>query len=465
MKENFNVEAIKKIWQDRLNSLQPLVEREVALKNGLAFEPCVSDECPDKYVEVASRLVAIQTAKGEIKREDISASDQDKIKYYAKKNGVSFENAIAELVHDAYYVNYDVLEARHVVGVLSEFDGIYAELSSPAEFPMNLMEAENRKWLMRNNNGVPVEERMAWLLEVYRPELAEVKVVNHDYDMLPRSRQQLSAEEIENIKSTLASFADENKNIDKIFHEKNEKYFMALCARLKETGSSFEEFVTKHTDLRYTHCYRADIVPAVKQMVEAYRYYKNTTQGITTQDKYLRSKIEAAQNVTGIHTTKELFDYLNIENDNPSHEAQTMSKADLARKEISVVATLTTLYPDKNIGDNFATNHEKLYDDVQLLTERLGYKTINDFLANHGFTRANAYAKGDRIIYLSERDLLYYRFATSTDSQEDIMERFKECGIAEVDPYENLKIYRRLGLNKQDSTQVRKTSINPKSKQ
>ena len=45
------------------------------------------------------------------------------------------------------------------------------------------------------------------------------------------------------------------------------------------------------------------------------------------------------------------------------------------------------------------------------------------------------------------------------------MEKFKECGVAEVDPYENLKIYRRLGLNKQDSTQVNKTGTSPKSKQ
>ena len=130
MNKNIEKEAVKKIWQDRLKSIQPLVQRELAVQNGLTFEPCVSDECPDKYVEVASRLVAIQSAKGEIKREDISASDQDKIKYYAKKNGLTFDSAINELVHDAYYVNYDVVDARHVVSVLAEFDGLYAELSS-----------------------------------------------------------------------------------------------------------------------------------------------------------------------------------------------------------------------------------------------------------------------------------------------------------------------------------------------
>ena len=166
--------------------------------------------------------------------------------------------------------------------------------------------------------------------------------------------------------------------------------------------------------------------------------------------------------MTGIHATKELFDYLHIENDNVSHIAKTMSLTEIARKEKSVVDQLTQLYPSKKIDGNFATQHEKLYDDLQLLTERLGFDTINDFLAKHGFSRENAYAKGDRIIYLSERDLLYYHFATSTDSQEEIMERFKECGIAEVDPYENLKIYRRLGLNKQDSTQVIKTSTSQK---
>ena len=119
MKEGLNLDAAKKLWRMKLEQRKTLVEREIARKQSAEpLVPCVSDACPEKYVELASRLVALQTKQGEFKREDIAVSDMNKIKDFGKARKLSFAEAVAVLVDNDAYVNYDVIEARHILRFL-----------------------------------------------------------------------------------------------------------------------------------------------------------------------------------------------------------------------------------------------------------------------------------------------------------------------------------------------------------
>ena len=393
MKEGLNLDAAKKLWRMKLEQRKTLVEREIARKQSAEpLVPCVSDACPEKYVELASRLVALQTKQGEFKREDIAVSDMNKIKDFGKARKLSFAEAVSVLVDNDAYVNYDVIEARHILSLLEEFDAVYQSTRGKTEqIPMNLFEYDNRKWLLRHNNGLSNAEKMKVVIEVYRPELAGLEVVEHDYELLPRSRQVLSNEEIKTIKTELAAFADEKGTIDSIFAAENEEYFVSLCSKLKATGYTFDKFLKEHTDLHFTPCYKGDLLLTVKQMVQEYKRKFNTVKGMTDNDPYLRYKVEAAQEVAKAHSTRDLFNSMGIENDCPDHTAKVLGYSDLKRREDTFVKKMRDLYEDGQIYDSFTAKHERLYDELTMLASRLNYDSIDSYLASHGFSRQTKY--------------------------------------------------------------------------
>lgn len=455
MKEGLNIEGAKKIWRARLEQRLPLVKRELERRQSQRpLQPCVADTCPEKYVELASRLVALQISKGEYQREDIPTSDMNKIKDFGKARGLSFIDSIAMLVDDNAYFNKDVIEARHIISLLDEFDDIYDRIKDevPA-FPMNLLGYDNRKWLLRHNNGLSHSEKMREVLSVYRPELQNVEIVDFNYEMLPRSRQVLSADEIESIKAQLSKLADEHGNIDMIFDAKHEDLFTVLCSRLKATGYTFDKFLERYTEFSYTPCYRGEILAAVRQMALEYQRKFNTLKGMTNQDPYLRYKVESAQEVTRAHSTKQFFDSLGIENDCFDYDSKTLSLSDIRRREETFLKTMKEMYPDGRITDSF-TKHERLYDELTMLASRLDYESIDAYLAANGFERQVKYTKPeDRTIYLSEFDIMYYRFFADCKSPEEIAQKCEEFKLAKVDPAENLRLYRRLISQKQDVRQ------------
>ena len=460
MKEGLNLEGARKIWRARLEQRLPLVKREIERRQSQKpLQPCVADTCPEKYVELASRLVALQIAKGEYQREDIPTSDMNKIKDFGKARGLSFIDSIAVLVEDNAYFNKDVIEARHIISLLDEFDEIYDRIKDQTpEFPMNLLGYDNRKWLLRHNNGLSHSEKMKEVLGVYRPELASLEIVDLNYEMLPRSRQTLSADEVEAIKTQLAKLADENGSVDMIFDEKHEALFNVLCQRLKATGYTFDKFLERHTEYSYTPCYRGEILSAVKLMALEYQRKFNSLKGMTNQDPYLRYKVESAQEVVRAHSTRDFFNALGIPNDCYDYDSKTLSHSELRRREEVFLKKMQELYPDGKIADSF-TKHERLYDELTMLASRFDYEGIDAYLTAHGFERQVKYTKPeDRTIYLSEFDIMYYRFFVDCKTPDDIARKCEELKLAKVDPAENLKLYRRLICQKQDVRQKLSTS-------
>ncbi len=461
MKEGLNVEAVKKVWRLRLEKRLPLVEQEyqkllsgnTESRKDEGVTPCVSDACPDKYLELAGRLVAIQTAKGEYKREDISTSDINKIKDIGKRLGVSFADAIAYLVDNNAFTNYDNVEAKHIAELLFEVDEIHKKYEGAYDaFPLNLISPKSRKWLLRTNNGLSNAEKLEEVFAVFRKDLANLKVANANYDLLPRSRQVLSAAEIERIKTELQSFANKDNNIDMIFATQNEKYFYSLCARLKATGTNLTEFLNNHTDYNISLCFKADILPTVREMVLDYYKKHGTFQRITTTDPYLRSKIEAAQTVSGCYSLSSLLEFYGIENDSQNKTARVMSNSFLKSREKAFFAQLQGLYPDGKISDKFSSKHDRLYDELALLAGRLKFASIDEYLEAHGFVREGAHKKQDtRTVYISQRDISFYSLLDNINTEQGVLEKFESLGLEVIDPYENLKVYRRLSLEKQDA--------------
>lgn len=452
MVDNKSKEKIKIEWKERLQARVPDVKKELLLLEKGPQIPHVKSDCPEKLKGLAERLVALQVDIGDYRREDIETSDMYKIKDISKATGMSFRDVIASLVENDAYVNYEVIDARHIIQLLAEFDAAYETFYPKYNaFPINVLSPDVRHYLKQPARGISLQEKLQTLLEVYRPELSGINFDEHNYEALPKSRIVLSEQNIELIKAQLSSVAKQG-NIDVIFSKKYEAYFKNLCSKLKLAGYTFDRFVNEHTDFSYTLCFKADILPAVKQMATAYYFEHGTTKGMTTNDPYLRYKVEVAQNLVGLYTTKEIFDYLDLPSDNPDFTAKTISTVDLKRRDKKLFDSLREIYPDGVIQKGFATAQDRMYDELCMLAKRFGFKSIDDYISNHGFTRIVDKKSTESKIYLSERDLLKYGFIQNCKSPEEIDERLASFGISYVGPYENLGIYRKLAYERQDGT-------------
>lgn len=449
--ENLSLVEAKLQWKTKLIKRMPDVEKQLVIMANGTGAPYISEECPEKLRPLAERLIKLQVKNGEIRRESMDTSDINKIKDISKATGSSFSDVISYLVKNAAYINYEIIDARHIIKLLVEFDKAYEKyFEKYGSFPMNLLSSESRRYLKNNNNGLSNIEKMQGILEIYRPELKDIAFSEHNYDALPRSRVVLDEKEIEVINSKLKSIAN-GDNLDEIFSKKHEKYFKNLCAKLKIAGYSFDRFINEHTNFKYTLCFKADILLAVKQMLQSFYDKNGAVMGITHKDPYLRYKLEAAQNVSGCYSIKELLEYFNISADYFDNN-QKLSGLELKQRQQRLFNKLTEIYPNKIITKGFATKYDRLYDELSLLYRRFGYKKIDEYLAANGFSRIVDKKSTDNIIYLSERDLDNYGFIDNCQTFDEINERLKNLKISYIDPYENLGIYRRLSYDGLDST-------------
>ena len=452
MSENINVEEVKSQWITRLESRKADVEKELLkIVNGPQI-PYVKEDCPEALRPLAERLVTLQIEQGEYRREDISTSDMYKIKDISKGTGKSFRDTIASLVANDGFVNYEVIDARHLISLLAEIDSAYSRFYAKYNaFPINVLTPEARRYLKNNNNGLTHAQKLQGIIDVYRPELGTLAFEEHNYEALPKSRIVLSKKNIDQIVAELSTIA-KNGNIDEIFSPKYEPYFKSLCSKLKLAGYTFDRFINEHTNFKYTLCFKADTIKAVKQMVECFYSRYGTTRGITTKDPYLRYKVESAQNVSGFFTSKELFESFGINTDSLENSNKTISLDELRRRDGALFDKLAGLYPDGVIQKGFATKHEKLYDELCMLSKRLGFNNIDEYLAAHGYQRIVDKKSVETVIYLSERDLDKYGFLAGCKSAEELEKKLSELGIEYIGPYENLGVYRRLVYEGLDST-------------
>ena len=206
-----------------------------------------------------------------------------------------------------------------------------------------------------------------------------------------------------------------------------------------------DEFLKKYTGLTYTKCYSVDIIPATKQMVNSYRERFGTTQKITDIDPYLRSKIETAEKVVGQYTIKDLLTHLRVRNDNLGEGRGSLSPEELYSREKFLVEDLKRISKDGVIGKDFIKKYPSMYEELKLLSCRLGTGNIDRYLARFELKRESFHEQhAENVFYLSERDMAYYGFA------EMEPEAFDECNISELNPRDYFGVYNRLVVQQQD---------------
>ncbi len=451
MKEGINFDGLKLALKLKFERVKPFVQKEHERLTGGAKAPFVSESCPEKHKALAQRLVELQALNGEIKTEDIDRSDIYRIKDMSKvEPKQSFREAISAMVENAYYVDYDVVNARHILRFLQEFESIYNEFyASNGAIPLNAFSNETRLFIKNLKSGLSKEEVMRTILEIYAPQYANVKMEHHNYELVPKSP--LSKEEIDRIVSEIASIATDN-NIDELFSKKYEPYFKKLCERLKMSGYTFHSFITENTNFDYNLCFKCDIVKATRKMVLGYYERYGTTVGIQVKDPYLYSKIELAKEVLGVYTISEVLKAMGIESDNYDTSKSTLSKEQIDRRERVLFEGLEAEFPDKFIPLKYSINKSDIYEELLFLARRRKFDNVNDYLASKGFSRdLNYNSKTNRCMYLSERDIVHYGFLTGCRSAEEAEAKLAEYGVVLADPYVSLGVYRKLAFEGIDS--------------
>lgn len=451
MKEGLNFDGIKTALKLKFERVKPFVESEnLRLKNAI-IAPSVADDCPENRRELANRLVAIQTKKGEIKTEDIDKKDvstlKDMTKLKAKK---SFREAISSLVDNAYFVDYDVVNARHILKFLYEFNENYNKFYvENGTLPLNGFSDETRIFIKNMKTGLSKEEVMRTILQVYLPEYAGIEMTHHDYSLVPKSK--LSKEKIDRIVAELSSIAVDN-NLDAIFSNKYESYFKKLCEILKQSGYTFDSFIRQHTNFEYTLCFKCDIVKAVRKMCKGYKYANNTMVGIQQNDPYLYTKIDLAKEILGVYTLSEVFLMMGIDADNYDTSKKILSNEEISHRENILFSKLEDMFPDKFIPVKSRLNDREVYEELLFLARRRKFANVNDYLAKHGFERdLNYNAKVNRSMFLSERDIIHYGFLSGCKTPEDVERILAENGVILADPYTSFGIYKKLANQKLDS--------------
>lgn len=433
------------LWKERLRKLTPVVVSQFEWLKNNNVVASVNPKCPEKLKPVAERLVTLQNSVGEYQRNQISKEDIERIKYFSKMLKISFEEVINQAVSNSRYISKDIIEARGVVGFILNIQSVYDQFyAEHGVFPINAMDAEVKRACRNFKTDVTLKDKIEAIIEVFLPDLEGIHITEKDFSIVPQTKYELTEEEISVLVSYFNSMAEDGK-IDKCFDSEHQEDFLSACNLLAKANLTLDEFLKKWTNLTYTKCYSANIIPATKQMVLSYREKHGTTTRISDLDPYLRSKLDAAERVAGKYSVRDLLNHWQIQNDNDINCRNSLTSWNLAEREIFIISKLKELYPDGVIDKDFIKNHPDLYEEIKLLSNRMGATGINDYLQRFGLSRESYHAQAsENNIYLSSRDLQYYGFLRMPPIE------FDECEISELNPRDYFGVYNKLVFKERD---------------
>lgn len=426
-------------WKNHLRELMPVIVEQIDWIEQGEVKAFVNPECPEKLRAVAERLVEIQNSVGEYQRNQILKEDIERIKYFSKTMKLSFDDVVKLAVSNSRYVSKDAIEAKGVVGFILEIQSVYNQYyKQHGVFPINAMSAEVKRACRNFKTDVSLTEKIEAIIEVFLPELKGINIAERDYSIVPQTRYELSEEEISSLVSYFKSMSEDGR-IDKCFEIENKESFEQACKILAKARISLDEFLKKWAGLTYTKCYSADIVPATKQMVLSYKERFKTTRKIRENDPYLRSKIDAAERCVGRFTLKELLKYMEVPHDNDINGRNSLTLIDLSSRESFLIDKLKELYPKGIIEKDFIKKYPALYEELKLLSNRIGGCGIDKYLRRFGFVRESFHSQAsENVIYLSERDMSHYGFFKMPPQD------FEDCRISELNPRDYFGVYNKL---------------------
>ncbi len=440
-------------WKDRLRELIPDIMKQIDWMQAGTVKASVNSSCPEKLRELAGRLVEIQNKNGEYQRNQISKSDIERIKYYSKQNNLSFENVINLAVANNRYISKNAIEARGVAGFITEIQSVYDKYYEKlGVFPINAMNAEVKRACRNFKTDVSLKDKVEAIVDVFFPEMKGVDIVDRDSRVVERQTINLTSQEIIDLIAYFNSKAIDGK-IDACFKEENQKEFLEKTSILEKANKSVSDFLSTYTNLTYSKCYSVQPVPAVVQMLKSYMNRYGTTRQITTQDPYLRHKIEVVQKITGKYSMLDLINFLHINGDNTREGRSTLSESEITSRSKALLFKLELFYPDKHIEEDFIKLHPEEYEELKLISSRCGFKTMDDYLNSNGFTRAASHTRrAEDVFYISEQDFNYYKFY-AMDSHN-----YKALELTELNPVDYIGVYNKLIALGLDSSQFKQVN-------
>ena len=448
--EELQAEFISKIAPYKQGVAQEFLRR----KNGYK-EPVVVDGLSDEMRKIAERMIALQTEKGYFSRQDMLPADFTKIQTTAKKHGITNKQAVGLFIENDRYMSPETIEIENICNLIEDIFSVYGmHYESIGAFPVNALSEQSRAYLRNKKVPLGLTEKLKIVFAEYLPELSSIKIVDKSYRAVPRYRFEYNDEIARAMALELKTlYADENGFIDALFLERNKKDLKRVLDILYERGITFEQFASKN-GLNYTRCYRLDSEPAVLQMIESYKITHGTYQGITTNDPYLRQKIDTVEKHTSNFSLAGFLSAHGIDND-AFDNGQMLTPTELLIRESSFFTKLAELYPDGVIQEGFLKDQPKLYEDGLRLASRKGFKSLDEFLRTAGFSRRKVYDKPESMptIVLTERDMQHYGLLYGTDvvSLDASISRYN---IQVVD-VENARVYyQKLVAERQDSSRL-----------
>ena len=438
-----------KVWKEHLREIIPEISEQLEwLKKG-AVKASVNPNCPAKLLEVAKHLVELQNEHGEYQRNQISKEDIERIKYFSKTEHLSFDHVIKTAVDDSRYLSKTAIEARGVVGFITEIQSVYDKYYEKlGVFPINAMNAEVKRACRNFKTDVSLQDKVEAIIEVFFPEMAGIKIVDRDPRVGERKDVELTSQEIAELITYFNSKAVDGK-INACFEQENQKEFLEKCKILEKANMSVFEFLSTYTNLTCAKCYAVQPVPAVVQMIKAYMQQYGTTRNITTQDPYLRHKIEVVQKITGKYSMLDLINFLHINGDNGRDGRAQLIESEVKTRSKVLLAKLNTYYPSKHIDEDFIKNYPEDYEELKFISRRVGFKTMDEYLNSNGFDRAISHTrKIDNVFYISDHDYDYYKFFSMTPG------KYAELELTELNPADYIGVYNKLIAQGLDSSQI-----------
>lgn len=435
-------------WKEHLREILPDISEQIDWIRQGEVKASVSPNCPEKLKEVAERLVELQNSVGEYQRSQISKQDVERIKYYAKTEDLSFEHVIQTAVENSRYLSKTAIEARGVVGFITEIQNVYNEYYEKyGVFPINAMNAEVKRACRNFKTDVSLKDKIEAIVDVFFPEMQGMNIVERDNRVIPQEKPELTSDEIIELRRYFNKMA-KNGNIDSCFEEKNQEEFLEKCKILQKANISLSDFLRTYTPLSYTPCYSVKTVPAVSHMLKAHMRRYGTTRNITKIDPYLRHKIEVVQKLTGKYSMLNLINFLHVNGDNTGEGRIQLSESEIRTRRVGLIKRLGNYYPDKFIDENFIKDHPADYEELKFISGRCGFDNMDSFLNSEGFTREVSHTrKAENVIYLSAKDLGYYSFYTMSSTG------FMDLELKELNPAEYIGVYNKLIAQGLDSSQ------------
>lgn len=445
----------EELFKSNMSRFVDAVKEEQLKREKGYSDPRVSSSAPLELQEGLQALVDIQLSKGSFTRKDIPKDLNYKIMTFASKRKISFKEAISLLIENDRYMSPEEIDVQNIADLIVDIRETYKACEKKyGGLPINALSEQSRNYLSNKKIKLNLKDKLKIMIDLYCPELSDVKIIERS-NLFSQDKYFVRDDQLlQNIAGEIREkFTNKHGSVDALFDPENEQYLTDLLTVLHENRISFDEFIKQVAGLEYTECYSLESFKALKKMIETYHMMTGTYRGITTNDPYLRTKIDMVQEQHSTFDLGSLLQMYGIVNNDVMTNHQQLSPTEIHEKEQELLNRLCVVYPEKVIDKGFSVVYPGLYDSALELSKRYSYPSVDAYLNDRGFKRVNDYMRAStkKDMTLSEFDLFNYGFLYPSITEQEIIDMIQTYNL-EILPVElNRAAYARLISQKRDS--------------